>query len=128
MTWLDSRGELMPDHFVQVYVTVGNQDKVRYLMETFNIPRASIFNSRDTSFREDVLAHTNGRGVDLVLNSLSGELLHASWECVAPYGKMLEIGKRDFIGKAKLSMDIFEANRNFIGIDLARFDAARCHP
>ncbi|KAI2915447.1 hypothetical protein CBS147371_5732 [Aspergillus niger] len=113
---------------VQVYVTVGNQDKVRYLMETFNIPRASIFNSRDTSFREDVLAHTNGRGVDLVLNSLSGELLHASWECVAPYGKMLEIGKRDFIGKAKLSMDIFEANRSFIGIDLARFDAARCHP
>ena len=97
-------------------------------METFNIPRASIFNSRDTSFREDVLAHTNGRGVDLVLNSLSGELLHASWECVAPYGKMLEIGKRDFIGKAKLSMDIFEANRSFIGIDLARFDAARCHP
>ncbi|PYI12621.1 hypothetical protein BO78DRAFT_457054 [Aspergillus sclerotiicarbonarius CBS 121057] len=113
---------------VQLYVTVGNEEKVRYLMETFNIPRANIFNSRDTSFRTDVLAATNGRGVDLVLNSLSGELLHTSWQCVAPYGKMLEIGKRDFIGKAQLSMDLFEANRSFIGIDLARFNAARCHP
>lgn len=63
---------------------------------------------------------TNNIGVDLVLNSLSGELLHASWKCVAPFGKMLEIGKRDFIGHAQLAMDTFEANRSFLGIDLAQ--------
>jgi NADPH:quinone reductase-like Zn-dependent oxidoreductase len=38
---------------------------------------------------------TNGSGVDLVLNSLSGELLSISWKCVAPDGAMVEIGKRD---------------------------------
>ncbi|KAF7548169.1 hypothetical protein G7Z17_g7234 [Cylindrodendrum hubeiense] len=111
---------------LKVYVTVGNEEKVKYLMDTFGLPRENIFNSRDTSFLHDVQAVTGGRGVDLVLNSLSGELLHASWQCVAPYGKMLEIGKRDFIGKARLDMDLFEANRSFIGIDLARFDSARC--
>jgi NADPH:quinone reductase-like Zn-dependent oxidoreductase len=95
-------------------------------MQHFGLARERIFNSRDTSFLHDVKAATGGRGVDLVLNSLSGELLHASWQCVAPYGKMLEIGKRDFIGKACLEMDLFEANRSFIGIDLARFDAGRC--
>lgn len=66
------------------------------------------------------MQETNGRGVDIVLNSLSGELLHTSWKCVAEYGKMLEIGKRDFIGRGMLSMDLFEANRAFFGIDLAR--------
>nr|A0A3G9H990.1 RecName: Full=Highly reducing polyketide synthase ALT1; Short=HR-PKS FUM1; AltName: Full=AAL-toxin biosynthesis cluster protein 1 [Alternaria alternata]BBG74267.1 polyketide synthase [Alternaria alternata] len=111
---------------VEVYVTVGSEEKVQYLMQEFGLAREQIFHSRDTSFVEDVRAATGGRGVDVVLNSLSGELLHASWECVAPYGKMLEIGKRDFIGKAQLAMDLFEANRSFIGIDLARFDAARC--
>lgn len=95
-------------------------------MQNFGLKREQIFNSRDTSFLHDVRVATKGRGVDLVLNSLSGELLHASWQCVAPYGKMLEIGKRDFIGKARLDMDLFEANRSFIGIDLARFDATRC--
>jgi NADPH:quinone reductase-like Zn-dependent oxidoreductase len=67
----------------------------------------------------DVMRETNGKGVDIVLNSLSGELLHASWQCVAKFGKMLEIGKRDFIGHAKLAMEIFESNRSFFGIDLA---------
>jgi NADPH:quinone reductase-like Zn-dependent oxidoreductase len=97
-------------------------------MNTFGISRENIFNSRDTSFLPAVKSATNGRGVDLVLNSLSGEMLHASWQCVAEYGKMLEIGKRDFIGKAQLNMDLFEANRSFFGIDLARFNPSRCQP
>lgn len=84
-------------------------------------------NSRNTSFLPAVKALTNGRGVDLVLNSLSGELLHASWKCVAEFGKMLEIGKRDFIGKAQLDMDLFEANRSFHGIDIAPLlNPAKC--
>jgi NADPH:quinone reductase-like Zn-dependent oxidoreductase len=95
-------------------------------MDTFGISRDHIFNSRDTSFLPAIKAATNGRGVDVVLNSLSGELLHASWECVAEYGSMVEIGKRDFIGKAQLNMDLFESNRSFFGVDLAKFDGVRC--
>jgi NADPH:quinone reductase-like Zn-dependent oxidoreductase len=64
---------------------------------------------------------TSGRGVDMVLNSLSGELLHASWQCVAKFGKMMEIGKRDFIGRGQLMLDPFEGNRTFYGVDLAAF-------
>lgn len=89
-------------------------------MDTYRIPRSHIFDSRSTSFLPALMAATNDSGVDLVLNSLSGELLHASWKCVAPFGKMLEIGKRDFIGHAQLAMEVFEANRSFIGIDLAQ--------
>ena len=66
------------------------------------------------------MRETNGRGVDAVLNSLSGELLHASWQCVAEFGMMLEIGKRDFLGRGKLSMDLFEDNRSFLGVDCAQ--------
>ncbi|CAG8961993.1 hypothetical protein HYFRA_00014100 [Hymenoscyphus fraxineus] len=100
-----------------IYVSVGTEEKAKYLMDTFDIPRTHIFNSRDSSFITGVMRETNGRGVDLVLNSLSGDLLHTSWKCVAAYGKMLEIGKRDFIGRGKLTMDLFEANRSFFGID-----------
>lgn len=106
-------------------MTVGNEEKARYLKETFEISQDRIFNSRDASFLVGVLAATGGRGVDLVLNSLSGELLHASWKCVAEFGKMLEIGKRDFVGHGMLSMDLFEANRTFVGIDLAQLAVER---
>jgi NADPH:quinone reductase-like Zn-dependent oxidoreductase len=89
-------------------------------MKTFDIPRNRIFYSRNTSFLPEVMRETGGKGVDIVLNSLFGELLHASWKCVAEFGKMVEIGKRDFIGFGKLNMDLFETNRSFCGIDLAQ--------
>jgi NADPH:quinone reductase-like Zn-dependent oxidoreductase len=66
----------------------------------------------------EIMAATEGQGVDLVLNSLAGELLHASWSCVAKFGKMVEIGKRDFMGHGMMKMEPFGANRTFIGVDL----------
>jgi KR domain/Zinc-binding dehydrogenase len=66
---------------------------------------------------------TNGCGVDIVLNSVSGELLHATWKCVASSGIMLEIGKRDFVGRGQLAMNKFEENRTFVGVDLSRTTA-----
>ena len=102
----------------EVYVTVGSDEKVRHMMEEFNIPRNRIFNSRDSSFMEDIMRETEREGVDLVLNSLSGELLHSSWKCVAPFGKLIEIGKRDLMGFGKLDMNPFLANRSYCCVDL----------
>lgn len=84
-----------------------------------------IFNSRDSSFLPAILRATKGRGVDVVLNSLSGELLHASWKCVAEFGTFLEIGRRDFVGQGTLAMELFESNRAFIGFDLLLFSTKR---
>ncbi|VUC30496.1 unnamed protein product [Clonostachys rosea] len=109
----------------EIFVTVGSEEKVQYLMDTFGIPRNRIFNSRDSSFKQGVLKETDGKGVDVVLNSLSGELLHASWQCVAEFGTMVELGKRDFIGQGRLAMDTFEDNRAFFGVDMTKFSQKR---
>ncbi|EQB57236.1 KR domain-containing protein [Colletotrichum gloeosporioides Cg-14] len=102
----------------EIFCTVGSEEKAEYLMSTFGMPRDHIFQSRDASFLPDILKATGGRGVDIVLNSLSGELLHASWSCVAEFGRMIEIGKRDFIGNGKLALNPFEMNRSYHGVDL----------
>lgn len=104
----------------KIYATVGNEQKRKYLVENHQIPEDRIFDSRSISFFDDVMRHTNGRGVDLVLNSLSGELLHASWRCVAEFGRMIELGKRDILGHAQLNMDGFSGNRAYFGVDLFR--------
>lgn len=87
-------------------------------MDHIGIPRNRIFNSRSAEFLPEILRETNGRGVDIVLNSLAGELLHASWECVASRGKMIELGKRDLLTNGVLSMTPFNKNRSFMGVDL----------
>jgi len=98
-------------------VTVSSEEKRRYLIDNFGLSQDCMFNSRDASFLPRIKKATNGRGVDL-----------ASWQCVAEYGKMIEIGKRDFIGKAKLEMDLFEGNRAFFGVDLATFPNSMLQP
>ncbi|GKT61260.1 polyketide synthase [Colletotrichum tofieldiae] len=101
-----------------IYCTVGSQAKREFLVKECKIPPEHIFNSRDSSFLPGIMAITEGRGVDLVLNQLSGELLHASWQCVAEFGIFVELGRRDFLGHAKLAMEQFESNRTFVGVDL----------
>jgi NADPH:quinone reductase-like Zn-dependent oxidoreductase len=78
----------------------------------------NIFTSRDDSFHQGVMSRTGGAGVSLVLNSLASSLLHASWQCVAKSGKMIELGKRDFLAHGKLNMDLFNGNRSFFGVDM----------
>ncbi|KAI1764150.1 fatty acid synthase S-acetyltransferase [Hypoxylon sp. FL1150] len=97
----------------EIYVTVGSEEKVKFLIENFRFARNRIFHSRDSSFVEGIKRETGGRGVDVALNSLSGELLHATWSCVAPWGHMVEIGKRDLLGGGKLDMQPFLANRSY---------------
>lgn len=110
-----------------IYTTVSSEEKASYLTETFDIPRDHIFQSRNSTFVEDLMQKTNQRGVDVALNSLSGELLHATWRCVAKFGILVEIGKRDLVGKGKLDMDVFVANRTYscVAIDQMRQDPHR---
>ncbi len=96
-----------------------------YLTEMFGLAEARIFSCTDVSFQADLLTATNGKGVDIVLDSLSGELLHAAWQCVAEGGVMLEVSKHDLVRRGKRALALFGGNRGFFGVDIARLCASR---
>lgn len=102
----------------EIFATVGSEEKVQYLMATFGLPQNHIFHSRDTSFVEGIKRETSGQGVDLALNSLSGDLLHATWECIAEFGKMVEIGEKDLITAGKLDLKSFLGGRSYSSVSL----------
>lgn len=102
----------------KVIATVGSQSKRDFLKKTFSLKDEMIFSSRDTSFVEGVMRVTDGRGCDVALNSLAGELLHATWGCIAPLGRLVEIGKRDIHENTKLDMDPFRKNLVYASVDL----------
>jgi len=54
------------------------------VMDTYSIPEDHIFYSRNLSFAQGIMRMTKNLGVDVILNSLAGEGLRASWECIAP--------------------------------------------
>ncbi|GLZ36478.1 type I polyketide synthase [Actinokineospora sp. NBRC 105648] len=51
--------------------------------------------SRDLDFEPRLRVATDGRGVDIVLNSLKGEFVDASLRLLAPGGRFVEMGKTD---------------------------------
>ncbi|KAI9046007.1 polyketide synthase module [Aspergillus affinis] len=103
----------------EVFATVGSQHKKEFLMEFYNIPESHIFSSRSTLFTPAIKERTHGCGVDVIFNSLAGESLKESWECIAPYGRFLEIGIKDILANDRLPMAKFLHNVSFSAINLA---------
>ncbi|KAK2616630.1 hypothetical protein QQS21_000453 [Conoideocrella luteorostrata] len=101
-----------------VFTSAGTHEKREWLSRTFGIPRTHIFNSRDASFLPLILEATDQRGVDVVLNSLSGDLLHASLTACAPLGRFIEIGKKDILDNGRLEMSSLRRSVSFHVFDL----------
>ena len=99
-----------------IFTTVGTQEKREFLTKSYGIPPNHIFSSRDTMFSKALRRVTDG--VDVVLNSLSGEGLCESWSCIRPLGRFIELGKADINSSASLPMSPFSQNVTFCSVDL----------
>lgn len=104
----------------EVFATVGTEEKRKLITDPrgLGIPESHVFYSRDISFKTGLMRVTNGYGVDVVLNSLSGEGLLASFDCLAPYGRFVDIGKSDMMANSALPMAGFAKNISFSSVDL----------
>ena len=109
----------------EIFVTVGTEAKRKFLMEKYSIPTDHIFSSREPSFAEKILATTDGRGIDVVLNSLAGKLLQESFDCLCEFGRFVEIGKRDLEQNNRLDMHAFTRNVSFSSIDLLTWESRK---
>jgi NADPH:quinone reductase-like Zn-dependent oxidoreductase/acyl carrier protein len=106
----------------EVFATAGTPEK-RLLLESMGV--STVMDSRSLAFREEVLDRTNGEGVDVVLNSLSGESIAASLSVLRPYGRFLEIGKRDIYRNTPMGLSPFQRSLSYFAIDLDRMIRAR---
>ncbi|GKZ33156.1 type I Iterative Polyketide synthase (PKS) [Aspergillus brasiliensis] len=104
-----------------VFVTAGSAEKRQFLHRTFEIPEAHISSSRTLEFRHRVLSQTGGKGVDVVVNCLSGQLLQETWSLVAEFGRFVEIGKKDILENSHLSMGNSSSNVAFAAVDLTQY-------
>ncbi len=81
--------------------------------------------SRSLSFRDELLACTAGEGVDVVLNSLAGDFVAAGIAVLRPYGRFVEIGKKDIYRNAPLALLPFSRNLSYAALDLERMARER---
>jgi acyl transferase domain-containing protein/acyl carrier protein len=99
----------------EVFATVGNEEKREYLK---SLGVRFVSDSRSLRFVEDVRAWTGDEGVDVVLNSLSGEAIPQSLGLLRDEGRFIELGKRDYLDDTRLGVRPFLKGLSFSLVDL----------
>ena len=80
-----------------------------------------IFDSRQTAFGEEILEATNGEGIDVVLNSLTGEgFIDASLSCLKHGGRFVELARRDILSEEEMA-----AVRPDVAYDILELDVLK---
>ncbi len=84
-----------------------------------------VLDSRDLGFADAVRAIAGGGGVDVVLNSLSGEAMEQSLGVLKPFGRFLELGKRDFYLNRRIHLRPLRQNISYFAIDVDQLPIQR---
>ena len=96
------------------FATVGSAKKKDFWVSKYGVREEHIFFSRDAFFEGNIMNITRGRGVDVALNSLSGEALRATWN----FGRFVEIGNTDILANNRLEMQPLIHNRTYAAVDV----------
>jgi acyl transferase domain-containing protein/NADPH:quinone reductase-like Zn-dependent oxidoreductase/NAD(P)-dependent dehydrogenase (short-subunit alcohol dehydrogenase family)/acyl carrier protein len=98
----------------RVIATAGSPAK-RRLLKVLGVDH--VFDSRSISFVDDVRRVTK-KGVDVVLNSLAGDAMERSIAMLRPFGRFVELGKRDYATNSHIGLRPFRKNLTYFGVDV----------
>jgi 1-acyl-sn-glycerol-3-phosphate acyltransferase len=101
----------------EIFATAGSPEKRAHL-QAMGI--AHVMSSRSLDFADEVMAATHGEGVDVVLNSLAGDAIPRGLSILRPYGRFIELGKRDIYADSPIGMLPFDRNLSFSSVALER--------
>ena len=105
----------------EVYATVVSREETDHLSQSHGLSSNHIYLINDQKLAERIMKITGGRGVDLVLNSSTRDMLDASWRCIAKYGKFLDLGRGNLTVLNSIDMYAFLANRSYCCIDIVQW-------
>jgi phthiocerol/phenolphthiocerol synthesis type-I polyketide synthase C len=98
----------------EVFATAGSREKREFVRL---LGANHVLDSRSLLFADEIRERTGGAGVDVVLNSLAGEAMVRSIDTLRPFGRFLELGKRDFYENNQIGLRPFRNNISYFGID-----------
>ena len=97
----------------EIFATAGSERKCEYLR---SLGIEHVMDSRSLDFAEQIQTATGGEGVDVVLNSLTGDSIAASLSVLRSGGRFLELGKTDLWDQERV--DAFRPGVKFFAIAL----------
>lgn len=106
----------------RVFATAGSDEKLA-LAESLGADECINYTRQD--FAEIVKAKTAGRGVELILECVGGEVFDRSLQCLAPLGRLITYGVAGGVPATVLTPLLLFSNISVIGFHLERYYQAR---
>ncbi|KAM9965235.1 hypothetical protein ACTFIW_005045 [Dictyostelium discoideum] len=103
-----------------IYATVGSKEKVDYLQEKYGDLITAIYNSRDTEYCDEIKQQSAQGGVDLILNTLSGDYLSANFRSLSQVGRIMDLSVTQLVENDSLDFSNFKYHVGYNTIDLER--------
>ena len=103
----------------EVFATVKTDEDREFLVKNFDLKAENVILTKEGSLLSAIVKATQGRGVDVIVRSSSGEALHDSWVCLAGFGRFVEVGGRALKDAGKLDMQTFPRNATFTSFALS---------
>jgi len=104
-----------------VAATAGSPEKRAFLNQ---LGADLVLDSRDAGFA-DALRAAWPDGVDVVLNSVAGTAMERSLALLSPFGRFVELGKRDFAEGRRAGLGAFRRNISYFAVDVDALPRAR---
>ncbi|MDM5187018.1 SDR family NAD(P)-dependent oxidoreductase [Bacillus sp. DX4.1] len=101
----------------EIYATAGSQEKLDYLRK---MGVKHLINYREEDFAEKVLEMTNGHGIDVLINTLSGDAIQKGLEILAPQGRYLEIAMTGLKSAKHIDLSYLVNNQTFYSVDMRK--------
>ncbi|MET3130771.1 NADPH:quinone reductase-like Zn-dependent oxidoreductase [Oxalobacteraceae bacterium GrIS 1.11] len=102
----------------EIFASAGSDAK-RRLLEGMGI--AAPMDSRTLEFGAQIMQRTQGKGVDVILNTLPGAAIATGLACLGVFGRFLQVEKQDISRDQALHLLPFQKGLSFSAIDLALF-------
>jgi acyl transferase domain-containing protein/NADPH:quinone reductase-like Zn-dependent oxidoreductase/acyl carrier protein len=99
----------------KIIATAGSDHKREFIK---NLGVEFVSDSRSLLFRDHIMEWTKGHGIDVVLNFLSDDYFTRTLSVLAPFGRFVEIGKKDIASDRYLPLELFNKNIMFASFDL----------
>jgi phthiocerol/phenolphthiocerol synthesis type-I polyketide synthase C len=106
----------------EIFATAGSDTKRDFVRL---LGADHVFDSRSNAFADEVMRASGGAGVDVILNSLAGDAIARNLRLLRPFGRMLELGKRDFYENSRIGLRPLRNNISYFGIDADQLLAQR---
>ncbi|KAG9187092.1 hypothetical protein G6011_04963 [Alternaria panax] len=100
----------------KIFASVRSEEEKSHLIKTYGIHGTRVFSIHDLKFVTALRRATKGRGIDVILNTTTGEALQATFSCIAPFGRFVNLNTQK---AGRLEMAPFERNASFSSIDMA---------